>query len=87
MQREASPEWQQFTERLISAIKELSLLYANTPNDKTEASLQDYVNKIMPELTEAIGADLAAKTLEVFALAVMSRKHEIEAGGGGASRA
>ena len=79
------PEWQQFAERLISAVKELTLLYASTPDDRAQASLQAYVAKIMPELTEAIGADLAAKTLEVFVGAVMDEKHRIEAAG--ASRA
>jgi hypothetical protein len=72
-------------ESLTQAIKDLSLLYANTPDDKAQASLKAYVDNIQPELTEAVGAGTAAKILEAFRSAVMTEKHKIESGG--ASRA
>jgi hypothetical protein len=81
MQREKSSEWQQFTDRLTSAIKDLSLLYAHSPDDKARASLQSYVDKILPELTKAVGARMAARILEIFTAAVIGRKNEIESGG------
>jgi hypothetical protein len=70
---------------IAAASRNLSLLYAHTPDDKASASLQGYVDKVRPVLREAVGAGTAEEILETFASAVMGRKHEIEAGG--ASRA
>ena len=72
-------------ESLTNAVKDLSLLYAHSPDDIARASLEAYIDKVKPELSEAVGAGTAANILEAFASAVMGRKHEIEAGG--ASRA
>ncbi len=69
-------------EAMLEAIKNLSLLYAHTPDDKASASLQGYIEKVRPALRQAVGAGTAEKMLEVFRGAVMGRKHEIEGGGG-----
>jgi hypothetical protein len=70
---------------LTEAVKTLSLVYAGTPDEEAKAHLQTYIDKIQPELTEAVGAGTAVKILDAFASAVMGRKREIEVGG--ASRA
>ena len=80
-----APGGAQLIESLTDAVKTLSLAYAGTPDEEAKAHLQTYIDKIQPELMEAVGAGTAAKILEAFASAVMGRKHEIEAGG--ASRA
>ena len=63
---------------MMEAIKNLSLLYAGTPDDKASASLRSYIDKVRPSLREAVGAGAAEDILETFASAVMGRKHEIE---------
>jgi len=75
----------QLIESLIEAVKTFGLLYAATPDERAKAHLQTYVDKIRPELSEAVGAGTAAQILEGFTVAVMGLKHEIESGG--ASRA
>lgn len=80
-----APGGAKLIESHTQAIKDLSLLYANTPDDKAQASLKACIDKIQAELSEAVGAGTAAKILEAFASAVMGEKHKIEALG--ASRA
>jgi hypothetical protein len=70
---------------LADAIKDLSLLYAGTPDHRAVGSLSAYIEEIRPDLVEAVGSGLAARILGTFTNAVMGRKHQIEAGG--ASRA
>jgi len=67
---------------LAEAIRDLSLLYAGTPDHRAVGSLSAYIEAIRPDLVEAVGAGRAAIMLQTFATAVMGRKHEIEAGGG-----
>jgi hypothetical protein len=80
-----APGGEKLIASLTEAIKDLSLLYAHSPDGRAIASLQAYVDIIRLQLSEAVGAGTAEKMLEVFRGAVMGRKHEIEAGG--ASRA
>jgi hypothetical protein len=80
-----APGGAQLIQSLTDAVKKLALLYADTPDENAKAHLQTYIDKIKPELTEAVGAGTAAQLLAGFASAVMGLKHEIEAGG--ASRA
>lgn len=70
---------------LTQAARDLSLLYAGTPDDRAEASLQHYVAAIRPDLTEAVGASMASVILRAFSSAVMNQKRRLEAGS--ASRA
>jgi hypothetical protein len=76
-----APGGAQFIESLISAVKVLGLLYANTPDARALPHLQDYIASIEPAVAEAIGAGKAPILLNAFRRAVMTRKHEIEAGG------
>jgi hypothetical protein len=80
-----APGGPQLIKSLIEAVKTLALLYAGTPDENAKAHLETYVDKIQPELAEAVGAGTAAKLLEGFTSAVLGTKHEIEAQG--ASRA
>jgi hypothetical protein len=65
---------------LTEAIEQLALLFAFTPDDKAEAALMAYCDRLEPEFTEAVGAETAAKMLDVLASAVMTEKHAIERG-------
>ena len=66
---------------LENAMKDLSLLYAHTPDGKAEESLRSYVKRIEPALIEGVGAGTAKIILEGFASAVMNEKHKIETAG------
>ena len=70
---------------LAQVIRDLSLGYAGTPDDRAEASLQRYVASVMPDLSKAVGASTAAEMVRAFTRTVMTEKRRIEAGG--ASRA
>jgi hypothetical protein len=72
-------------ESLTKAIRDLALLYACTDDNKAQASLKAYVERIEPELAAAVGAGPARIILDAFVSAVMGEKHKIEARG--ASRA
>jgi hypothetical protein len=65
---------------LAAAAKDLSLLYANTPDEKAREHLGSYCASIEAGLTEAIGVDNAARIIKAVSAAVMARKHEIERG-------
>jgi hypothetical protein len=80
-----APGGAQLIEDLTRAIKDLSLLYAHTPDERAQASLKAYVERIEPQLVADVGAGPARVILEAFASAVMTEKHKIESGG--ASRA
>jgi hypothetical protein len=67
---EDAPGGAQLIKSLTEAVKKLSLLYAYTPDEEAKAHLQTYIDKIQPELTEAVGAGTAAKLLaETIAVA------------------
>jgi len=72
-------------ESLTQAIKDLSLLFANAPDEQAQASLTAYLDRIEPALVESVGAENAEKIREAFASTVMTEKRKIEAAG--ASRA
>jgi len=74
-----------FVESLVEAIKNFALLYAHTPDDRALPHLEDYLRSIEPSVIEAVGADKATIIVDALHRAVMTRKHQIEAGG--ASRA
>ena len=76
-----APGGAELIESLISAIRDLSLLYAATPGGKAQASLQEYVARIMPNLTDAVGARTAAKIISTLACTVLAEKRRLEAGG------
>jgi hypothetical protein len=76
-----APGGKELIESLAKAIKDLALLYANTPDDRAQESLDGYVDRISPELIEAVGAGNAAKMLEAFRSAVLTEKHKIESAG------
>jgi hypothetical protein len=80
-----APGGAQFIESLISAIKTLALLYANTPDARALPHLLEYIASIEPAVAEAVGPGPAAKILEGFRSVVMTEKHKLESGG--ASRA
>jgi len=80
-----APGGPEFVNTLIEAIKVLSLLYSNTPDSRAEPHLESFLTRIEPYLVEAVGAGNAAVILDGLRRAVMTRKHEMEAGG--ASRA
>jgi hypothetical protein len=80
-----APGGPQLIESLTKAIKDLSLLYAFTDDDKAQASLKAYVETIEPQLIAGVGAGPAMVILDAFASAVMGEKHKIEVNG--ASRA
>jgi hypothetical protein len=66
---------------LADAIKNLSLLYAGTPDHRAIGSLSAYIEAIRPGIVEAIGAGPAAKMLLTFSHAVMERKRKLESCG------
>lgn len=68
-------------ESLTEAIKDLSLLYAGTPDERAKASLKSYVAGIESELIAGVGAGPAKIMLEAFAAAVMGEKHRVESDG------
>jgi hypothetical protein len=80
-----APGGREFIEALTKAIKDLSLVYAGTPDEKARTHLETYIASIEPSIIEAVGADAAATFIEAFRDAVMTEKHKIETSG--ASRA
>lgn len=70
---------------LTEAGRSLSLLYANTPDARAEASLHRYTATIRPDLAETVGERMANLMIDAFAKTVMAQKHRIERAG--ASRA
>jgi hypothetical protein len=67
---------------LTEAAKDLSLIYANSPDDRAQASLRAYLERIRPELVGAVGTGPATQIiLDGFASAVMSEKRRMEAEG------
>lgn len=65
---------------LTQAVRDLSLAYAGTPDERAEASLQRYVAAIRPGIAEALGVSMAAVITGAFASAVMKEKRRLEAG-------
>jgi hypothetical protein len=80
-----APGGPQFINSLLEAIKDFSLLYSGTPEDRARPHLESYLSSIEPAIIEAVGARNAPILLDGFRHAVFTRKHEIEAQG--ASRA
>jgi hypothetical protein len=80
-----TPGGAQLIADLTEAIEKLALLYSGTPDDAAREHLQSYIDRIEPSIFAAVGADTAAKMLDVFRRAVMGEKHRIESSG--ASRA
>lgn len=70
---------------LTEAARTLSLLYANTPDERAEASLHRYTATIRPDLNKAVGERMARQMIDAFTNTVMAQKHRIESAG--ASRA
>jgi hypothetical protein len=68
-------------ESLINAIKDFSLLYAATPDDRARPHLESYIGSIEPSIIEAVGAGNARVILDTFAATVMGEKHKHEAQG------
>jgi hypothetical protein len=68
-----------FIKSLENAAKDLSLLYACTPDSKAQASLDEYLKRIEPGLIEAVGAGPAKIICAGFRSAVMAEKRKIEA--------
>jgi hypothetical protein len=66
---------------LIEAIKDLSLLYAGTPDERAQPHLESYLSAIGPVIIEAVGAAKAPIILDGLRRAVMTRKLAIENGG------
>jgi hypothetical protein len=67
------------------AVEALSLLYACSPDEKAWSHLESFIGRIENGLVEAVGTDTAPILLNALRSAVITRKHQIEAGG--ASRA
>jgi hypothetical protein len=80
-----APGGPELIQSLTKAIRDLSLLYAFTDDDKAEESLKSYVESIEPDLAAGVGAGPARIILDAFAATVMTEKHKIETNG--ASRA
>jgi hypothetical protein len=80
MMLQDAPGGAEFIECLTDAVQRLALLYANTPNDRAEVSLDSYIARIEPAISEAVGARKAPILLAAFRRAVITRKSEIEAG-------
>jgi hypothetical protein len=76
-----APGGQSLIAALTGAVRDLALLYAATHDDRAQASLKTYIDRIGPELVTAIGAGAAKSILEAFASVVMTEKHKIESGG------
>jgi hypothetical protein len=70
---------------LLQAIKDFSLLYSGTPDDRAHPHLESYLSSIRPAIVDAVGATNAPIILDGMRRAVMTRKGELEAAG--ASRA
>jgi hypothetical protein len=68
-----------FIGALVEAIKDFSLLYAGTPDDRARQHLETFISAIEPSITKAVGAKTAPKLLDALRGAVMGRKHELEA--------
>jgi len=73
-----APGGAQFIESLTGVVKQLGLLYAHTPDERAQSSLDGYIERIGDAIVEAVGAKTAPKLLEALRCAVMSRKKEIE---------
>jgi hypothetical protein len=80
-----APGGPQLIESLTNAIKDLSLLYAGTPDDRARPHLESYLNSIETGIVDAVGASKAPTILDGMRRAVMTRKWEIEAGSGSLS--
>lgn len=80
-----APGGEQFIESLTNVVRDFSLLYAGTPDDKASAHLETYITRIKPHIEAGVGADKAPIIMNAFRGAVMARKREIE--GVGTSRA
>jgi hypothetical protein len=80
-----APGGAELIDSLTGAIETLALLYSGTDDDRASAHLESYITKIKPSITEAVGADTAARMLDVFRCTVLGEKRRLESNG--ASRA
>lgn len=85
MKLKDAPGGQRFVDSLIEVVKDFSLLYAGTPDDRARQHLESYLGSIEAAIIEAVGATKAPIVLDGMRRAVFTRKREIEAAG--ASRA
>ena len=76
----SAPGGQSLIAALTSAITNLSLLYAGTPDECARLHLETYVSAIEPGIIKAVGGNNAPIILDAIRGAVMGRKHEIEGG-------
>ena len=80
-----APGGAQLIEALTIAARDFSLLYAGTPDDKARTHLDGFRASLERDLSEALGAEMAAVVAERFAAAVMGEKRKLEAKGGGSA--
>jgi hypothetical protein len=81
MLKDLPPRVRFFVESLIEATKALALLYAATPDAAAEESLKAYIDRIRPDIVDALGASTATKLLEIFSKVVLSEKRRLESVG------
>jgi hypothetical protein len=67
------------------AAADLALFFAGEPDAKVLATLNQTRKNLQRDLTDTIGAEMAAQIAESFCGAVMGHKHELEAKGGGSA--
>jgi hypothetical protein len=77
-----APGGARLIESLAAAAQNLSLLYANTPDDRARAHLEGFCADLEAILVESLGAENAAVVARAFVSAVMGRKHELELAAG-----
>jgi hypothetical protein len=76
-----APGGARLIEVLSVAVRDLSLLYAGTPDDRAQVHLHKFCAWLEVNLATAVGTATATEVARKFRETVIGRKHEIEAAG------
>jgi hypothetical protein len=73
---------QAFINRSVAAAADLALFFVGTPDEAMMESLRDVRSNLETQLSEKLGADVAALFAQAFVVAVVGHRGKIEAAGG-----
>jgi hypothetical protein len=78
-----TPAGQVFIRRVLAAIADMALAFAGEPDEKVRAHLEQGREDFTAKLAEQLGVETAAAIVDAMFKAVIGRKRELEAKGGG----
>jgi len=67
-----------FVNRVVNAAEDIAIAVTGKPDDEVRARLQVTRQNLQDDLTETLGAEVAAQVAEAFVSAVLGEKHERE---------